>query len=786
MAEIKELNRDTIIGAINKIKENPELVTPHRDSTTYDLIYEDGKYPPILVLSEANKMAGGRKLTLSDFNNNTGKALSILREFGFKITTKNDLSNDESELKGLLSSLDFKKSSKYFEFVDEIVKALNVSQGDSRLVYSVRKDHNRIIFTIGQRYCLILQNTKEKAWGFITSTKDNRSSSTDISEFEGSLKAYWNMTDSSKIVEESINEIKEACKAELERTTKSGYLKHNNSSFEQAVFDEIYREEIFMDLFNKSTNGQPGPFINTLKAFLEQTKTGDLSYAHYRSNYNGLNVRVSFGKGNVARIPWISFLGSSQSTNEGIYPVYLLYKERNLLILAYGISEENEPSLHWEIENPRTIKDYFQDKDLGKPERYGSSYVYEVYDLSKSIDEYPIDDDLYQITELYKKILGDTNADGKPKAFKLDLFNTGLKTAHLIYEERTSSRFVAALLTKPFLILTGLSGSGKTKLAQAFSKWIIEEDTQLNLVPVGADWTNREPLLGYPNALEDGKYVLPESGVLQLILRAKIDSDRPYFLILDEMNLSHVERYFADFLSAIESKEELKLHSGKNNWESNGFEVPPRLTIPDNLFIIGTVNIDETTYMFSPKVLDRANVIEFRVSKGEMQSFLEDPADVNLLNLESKGEVMAKDFVKIATSETDDFSDKKKLSEELVQFFENLSNVGAEFGYRTAYEINRFASLSEKLVDDWEFEQIMDAAISQKLLPKLHGSRRKLESVLFKIGQLCIIEGESEELLKKPESIDWEKNVKYPISLEKIVRMYKGLLENGFTSFAEA
>lgn len=310
--------------------------------------------------------------------------------------------------------------------------------------------------------------------------------------------------------------------------------------------------------------------------------------------------------------------------------------------------------------------------------------------------------------------------------------------------------------------------------------------SKFEIVPVGADWTNREPLLGYPNALEKGEYVLPESGVLQLILEALKDPNCPYFLILDEMNLSHVERYFADFLSAIESGEQIKLHSGTKDWESDGYQVPPSLFVPNNLFIIGTVNIDETTYMFSPKVLDRANVLEFRVDTDEMKDYLKNPADVKLEYLEGKGVNMAQDFVKISTSPVAEFTEKNKLSDELMQFFEKLSEVGAEFGYRTANEISRFASLSEQLAKEWEFEHIMDAVISQKLLPKLHGSRRKLEIVLFKLGQLCVKSGDAEEFLKNPASINWENNVKYPISLEKIVRMHRDLIENGFTSFAVA
>src|SRR5690606_24433993 len=99
----------------------------------------------------------------------------------------------------------------------------------------------------------------------------------------------------------------------------------------------------------------------------------------------------------------------------------------------------------------------------------------------------------------------------------------------------------------------------------------------------------------------------------------------PYFLILDEMNLSHVERYFADFLSVMESKDFIKLHSS----EVDINQVPSKIEWPINLFIIGTVNIDETTYMFSPKVLDRANVIEFRVDKDDIKRFLESPKEID-------------------------------------------------------------------------------------------------------------------------------------------------------------
>ena len=106
-----------------------------------------------------------------------------------------------------------------------------------------------------------------------------------------------------------------------------------------------------------------------------------------------------------------------------------------------------------------------------------------------------------------------------------------MQSTGLLFEKRLVYRYVTALLAKPFVILTGLAGSGKTKLAQAFSQWICERQEQVCIVPVGADWTNREALLGYPNALNEGEYVWPENGVIRLLTEANKpeNQDKPYF-----------------------------------------------------------------------------------------------------------------------------------------------------------------------------------------------------------------------------------------------------------------
>ena len=304
------------------------------------------------------------------------------------------------------------------------------------------------------------------------------------------------------------------------------------------------------------------------------------------------------------------------------------------------------------------------------------------------------------------------------------------------------------------------------------------------IVPVGADWTNREALLGYPNALNEGEYVLPENGVLNLLIEANKpeNQDKPYFLILDEMNLSHVERYFADFLSVMESQEHIPLHPETEMWK--GCWVPGKVGLPPNLFIVGTVNIDETTYMFSPKVLDRANVIEFRVTQEEMERFLKHKTPVDLNNVRGKGAGMGKAFVEMAKNKAGQPRECKNLTDTLLDFFTKLKKVGAEFGYRTASEIYTFAAIAHQLIPHWQEDEVIDAVIMQKLLPKLHGSQRKLEGALRTLGELCLKEGQNvDDYFVKDEPVE---QVKYPLSLDKLVRMYKGVVNNGFVSYAEA
>lgn len=502
--------------------------------------------------------------------------------------------------------------------------------------------------------------------------------------------------------------------------------------------------------------------------------------------------------------------------------------------------------------------------------------------------------------------------------------NTALENVGFRISDELLRRYISSLFTKRFVVLSGLTGSGKTKLAQLVAAWlekkpalasdifqigaileadratyavvdvnafmiVIREDSgrttplplglihewadiiQANnytrltaattirdsvqevsrfsrfihgyssqlkaaafhflehlhsshlkcysIIPVEANWTSTEDILGYADALNPSRYIKREA--LELILRAQenynsSDETLPFFLILDEMNLAHVERYFATILSAIESGEPIVLHKERSNVDG----VPYNLLLPPNLFIIGTINVDETTYQFSPKVLDRANVIEFRVDAEQMKQFLDSPNQIDLDTLIGKGSAYAGTFISESNFDLAlDLVDKEHLEDELMLFYKFLMHQGAEFGFRTAKEIARFVQFHKRLSDSsaWEIRKSIDAQVLQKILPKIHGSQRKLEPLLRGLAFLCKYprmwrtEADAEvkkrlrdEFINKALDATDLRNREYdilaafgkgeleinnavlPLSLAKIVRMLERLDRDGFTSFAEA
>jgi predicted RNA-binding protein Jag len=185
-------------------------------------------------------------------------------------------------------------------------------------------------------------------------------------------------------------------------------------------------------------------------------------------------------------------------------------------------------------------------------------------------------------------------------------------------------------------------------------------------------------------------------------------------------------------------------------------------------------------------VLDRANAIEFRVNETEIKDFLNVSKEIT--SIKKMGASMGNLFVTIAKNNKNE-GDFNNLNIELLDFFAALQKLGAEFGYRTAFEIQTLFSKIDLVNPDYstkENEKI-DIAIMQKLLPKLHGSRRKLLKTLSLLAQKCL-EKEQETIFNEGGvyTIAEGNTIKYNLSFEKIARMYKNAIENGFASYAEA
>jgi len=276
--------------------------------------------------------------------------------------------------------------------------------------------------------------------------------------------------------------------------------------------------------------------------------------------------------------------------------------------------------------------------------------------------------------------------------------------------------------------------------------------------------------------------------VLRLSLKAASDPSRPYLLLLDEMNLAHVERYFADFLSGMESGEGVlpNLSESDGAWRQNGEAA--KVPVPPNLFVVGTVNVDETTYMFSPKVLDRANTIEFRVRSADLANaggkpgFAEE-ADLSLLE----------SFVTTALDPNWHRENRPVWSNQYERavrtLHETLTVVGWEFGYRTYYDMLRFAAFASAMgIGSWH--QILDLQLLQKVLPRLNGSKRRLEPALSRLGRFCQDLAADDKLKDDPNKpfMPFEQDLQdsvLPMSYDKIRRMHRLLVHNQFASFAE-
>jgi len=371
----------------------------------------------------------------------------------------------------------------------------------------------------------------------------------------------------------------------------------------------------------------------------------------------------------------------------------------------------------------------------------------------------------------------------------IDAFAEAAKGSGLDYGEQHRElvvRLLGSLMTRPLVILTGLSGSGKSQLALKLGEWF--GAGRCEVVAVRPDWTGPEAMLGYEDLLQAPPRPWVVGDVLKIALKASADLGRPYLLLLDEMNLAHVERYFADFLSGMESGVEVlpNLVQSDDGWRLNSES--PKIPVPANLFVVGTVNVDETTYMFSPKVLDRANTIEFRVRSRDLAKAAGKPGATEEAEL-SILETLVTAALDPNWHRENRPSWAKEYEAALLTLHETLTVVGWEFGYRTYYDMVRFSAFASAMgLEGWQ--QILDVQVLQKVLPRLNGSKRRLEPALSRLGRYCQDLVNDDKVKGDPTKVfmPFEQDLEspsLPLSYDKIRRMHRLLVQNQFASFAE-
>ena len=496
---------------------------------------------------------------------------------------------------------------------------------------------------------------------------------------------------------------------------------------------------------------------------------------------SGFQTEFSVGIGRWSAVPWIRVFYSdiSPSAQDGVYIVYLFAASGKsaFITLNQGTtdsSNEKRNRTRKNIQEKISSRQFLKNQgnlSFGDNKNYGAAAIfYKEYKADNIPSENEINNDLISLLEIYKEcresglltnktptneiktIQQETDKyDNREKIMSRNSSNKFNIADFVISKLHT--RYIRSLLAKPFVILTGNSGTGKTRIATKFAEYMKQDDILSNslLVPVGADWTDNTKILGYYNPLANngtGKY--EKTPIFEFLEKAVENSNIPFFLILDEMNLSHVERYFSDFLSKME------LVDYKNKDKKTYFDIPGYglLEFPKNLFITGTVNIDETTYMFSPKVLDRANVIEFKPEKDTILNTL--LSDNTNDKIEPSEPNAAESFMKLANEvrsgeiPEDAAGLLNEIHNILDSFYTELEKLGFEFAYRTIKEI-RLYTIAACMTTEGEIPtatQITDIQILQKVLPKIHGNRKQIGDLLENLEKLAA-DNNLENSLKK-------------------------------------
>ena len=421
---------------------------------------------------------------------------------------------------------------------------------------------------------------------------------------------------------------------------------------------------------------------------------------------------------------------------------------------------------------------------------------------------------------LYKKNSKEYNLYYVPKLLYdnfICLFNNGLEISH---QENSRKGFdladsiynyyrpyITAIKSKPFLLLAGISGTGKSRIVRELARACWDEGTDeynaqkpknFQMVQVKPNWHDSSDLIGYVSRVS-GKAEYVAGEFLKFIAKAWENTETPYFLCLDEMNLAPVEQYFAEYLSVIESRKSHEdgtvttdpiLEKSAEDWYrvltselTNDDNVRNRfleegICIPQNLIVVGTVNMDETTFSFSRKVLDRAMTVE--MNEVDLHGGL-------TKRHENIGKLSNAELVGSAVEGVDVYNDYTDVCDIALGYLQKVNDVleGTPFkiAYRTRnelllYVVNNLPYCKDENGNDLEqgyvVARALDEITSMEVLSRIEGDDTKVGDELLDNLSKAIEEG-----LK---TVSGEENTVKSISLAKLQEM-KAKLVSGYTSF---
>ena len=391
--------------------------------------------------------------------------------------------------------------------------------------------------------------------------------------------------------------------------------------------------------------------------------------------------------------------------------------------------------------------------------------------------------------------------------------------------QETHYNYLRAMRTKPFLLLAGISGTGKSRIVKQFAYKSCPDNAVLRkdatspgnycLIEVKPNWHDSSELLGYRSQIGSKHYVV--TPFVKFLVKAMLHSDTPFFVCLDEMNLAPVEQYFAEFLSVLESRKKKNGHitsealikadvfveyeqqlktelfglNATRQTEYNSsttLDPTPRygkendvfetlkaegLRIPENLIVIGTVNMDETTHQFSRKVIDRAMTIEMNIADGEapFKSFFNDYEELAYVDNPLGKDLFLPKFVSadeaLTTMEEEDRQFlKDELPGKLAALNRALNGTPFKIAYRVHNELILYFAALRADSPDVEKEKLLSKAIDSILMMKV----------------LPRIEGDV-DMLKEPLKALADYTADYPQSRDKVKEMTDRLDRGQFTSF---